>query len=93
MSGARVHDLDTCLLETGPSASDDDLFAKVRVDKWERSNRISLMIIKRNIFKSILDGFSATKSAKEFLEAIRQKFKESNKAETYNLLGSFPMEV
>lgn len=50
---------------------------------------LSLMIIKRTIYKTIYGGVPSCDNAKDFLEAIGQKFKESNKANVPNLLNSF----
>lgn len=46
------------------------------------------MIIEKTISKTISTGISSCDNAKVFLEAIGQKFKESDKAEITNLLTS-----
>lgn len=43
------------------------------------------MIIIRSTFDAICGGVPSCESTKEFLDAIRQKFKESDKAEIWNL--------
>lgn len=70
-------DLDMCILEDKPIASSDERLSdiKSRLEKWERSNRISLMIIQRSISETICGAFSSYDTVKEFLDAIGQKFK------------------
>lgn len=46
------------------------------------------MIVKRIILKRFFCGIPLTEKTNEFLEAIVQKFQESDKAQTYNLLTS-----
>lgn len=84
-------DLDMCILEDKPIASSDERLSdiKSRLEKWERSNRISLMIIQRSISETICGAFSSYDTVKEFLDAIGQKFKESDEVEITNLLTSF----
>ncbi len=60
---------------------------KKNFEKWERSNRVSLMIIKRNI----PEAFRGTASkeitmASEYLAHIEQRFVKNEKAETSTLL-------
>ncbi|XP_065859319.1 uncharacterized protein [Euphorbia lathyris] len=62
---------------------------KIHHEKWERSNRISLMIMKR----AIPEAFRGTMSdevvtAKGFLDKIEKRFAKNEKAETSTLLAS-----
>lgn len=59
-------DLDMCQLEAKPFASDDDLLAKAKVDEYERSNMVNLMVIKRAIFETIFCGILSTEKLKSF---------------------------
>lgn len=68
-------DLAKCLLERNSMIYDDDVSAgsKSKLQMYERSNKLSLMIIKRTISKSINAGVPSYDNAKDFLEAIDQK--------------------
>lgn len=48
-------------------------------------NMISWMVIKRTTTETIFGVIPSTGNAKDFLVAIWQKFKESDKAETHNV--------
>lgn len=84
-------DLDLALrIEKPPSPTDSSTSEQVKdYEKWDRSNRMSLMIIKR----SIPEVFRGTipeeiTSAKDFLAEIEKRFAKSEKAETSALLQS-----
>lgn len=47
------------------------------------------MVIKRSISNTIFGGIPSSGNTKDFLEAIDQKFKDSDKAKAYNLLSNF----
>lgn len=78
-------DLDTFLLELKPAASKEYTFVAVmaKFEKWDMANRLSLMIINRlsqipfAIWGSIPDKWSA----KDFLDAVWEKFVALNKPE------------
>ncbi|KAF2305935.1 hypothetical protein GH714_009007 [Hevea brasiliensis] len=58
------------------------------MEKWEKSNSISLMVIKR----AIPEAFSGTMSdqvdtAKAFLEDLEKRFAKNEKAETSTILA------
>ena len=58
-------------------------------EKWERSNRMSLMIIKRGIPKAFRGAVSEeVTNAKDFLTEIEKRFVKNDKAETSTLLQS-----
>ncbi|KAM1263710.1 hypothetical protein ACFX2G_029301 [Malus domestica] len=59
-----------------------------KYEKWQKSNRISLMIIKRSMTDVVRGGFLDATNAKEFLASIEEKYKESPKSETGNLMNS-----
>lgn len=50
-------------------------------ERWERSNRVSLMIMKNAIPESFLCTMSEDLNAKEFLETLEKRFAKSDKAE------------
>ncbi|XP_075489531.1 uncharacterized protein LOC142528374 [Primulina tabacum] len=59
---------------------------KANMDKWDRSNRMSLMIMKRSIPETFWGSMSEEKVATKFLEEIEQRFAKNEKAETSTLL-------
>lgn len=71
---------------TDASTPDD----KKYYEKWDRSNRLSLMIIKRGIPESFRGAVSdEVTSAKDFLAEIEKRFVKSDKAEISMLLSIF----
>ncbi|XP_019427119.1 PREDICTED: uncharacterized protein LOC109335441 [Lupinus angustifolius] len=82
-------DLDFALkMEQPPSIVDSSTSEERKTyEKWERSNRMSLMIIKRGIPEAFRGAISERiTSAKEFLAEMEKRFAKSNKAETSTLL-------
>ena len=84
-----VMDLDLTLRVSSPapltveSSSDE----KKDIERWEKSNRISLMIIKKAILKAFRGTISKTiKTTKEFLEEIKNRFAKNETSETSTLL-------
>ena len=77
-------DLDLALREERPASLNDNSSAdeKARMEKWDRSNRMSLMIMKRSIPKTFRGSMSEEESAKKFLEEIKQRFAKNEKVET-----------
>ncbi|XP_028189394.1 uncharacterized protein LOC114375743 [Glycine soja] len=59
----------------------------VKIEKWDQSNRMCLMIMKRSIPEAFRGSISEGQSAKKFLEEIEQYFSKNEKAETSNLLA------
>ena len=85
-----VMDLDLALRVDQPDGLTDEstLDDKREMEKWERSNRMSLMVMKR----AIPEAFRGTMSdeittAKDFLENLEQRFAKNEKAETSTLLA------
>lgn len=58
-------------------------------EKWERANKLCLKIIKRSISNSILGAIPDNENAKSFMDAIGEKFIESDKVETGDLMDKF----
>ncbi|KAM1833617.1 hypothetical protein ACFX13_023415 [Malus domestica] len=82
-------DLDLALREEKPKAiiAKSTADEKVKLEKWERANRMSMMIMKKAMAESVKGGIPKTDNAREFLAAVGDKFKESEKAET---VGNMP---
>ena len=72
-----------------PLTMDSSTESKKKFEMWDRSNCMSLMIIKLGIletFKIVVSKELTT--AKEFLNDIEKCFMENDKTETSTLLGS-----
>ena len=78
-------DLDLTLRIERPTSTEGDPNAD-KIEKWDRSNRMSLMIIKRSIPRAFRGSITESTSAKMFLTEIEQYFAKNEKAETSNLL-------
>ncbi|XP_070667610.1 uncharacterized protein [Malus domestica] len=85
-----VMDMDLTLRTKEPPLPTDGNTSSQRskYEKWEKSNRISLMIIKRTMTYDVRGGFPKGTNAKKFMESIEEKDKESEKTETCNLMNS-----
>ena len=84
-----VMDLDLALRVSSPasltveSSSDE----KREIERWEKSNLMCLMIIKKAIPEAFRGTISETiKISKEFLEEIKNRFVKNEKSETSTLL-------
>jgi len=82
-------DLDLALrIKKPPSPTDFSTSEQRKLhEKWDHSNHMSLMIIKRDIFE-VFRGTASDDitSAKEFLAKIEKRFAKSDKAKTSTLL-------
>ncbi|CAL8152431.1 unnamed protein product [Prunus armeniaca] len=54
---------------------------------WRMANKRCLLLMKKTISEVVFGGVEETKSAKQFMESIERKIKESNKAEMKNLMS------
>jgi hypothetical protein len=84
-------DLDLALRTEQPTSLTDSSTSEARknYEKWDRSNRMSLMIIKRGIPEAFRGAISEDiTSAKDFLAEIEKRFAKSDKAETSTHLQS-----
>ena len=83
-------DLDLALLEDEPQEPTNDSTAeeKAYYQKWVRANRLSIMVMKKSISPSFKVSVSEEANAKSFFAAIGQRFQESEKAETGELMQS-----
>ncbi|KAL6328071.1 hypothetical protein AAG906_033343 [Vitis piasezkii] len=73
-------DLALCVDEPLVPTESSTQTKKTSNERWERSNRLSLMFIKSSIGKSIRGSISVYAKAKESLKAIEQQFEASDKA-------------
>ncbi|XP_058761088.1 uncharacterized protein LOC131634436 [Vicia villosa] len=79
-------DLDLSLREERPIATDENP-NEAKIEKWDRSNRMCLMMIKRSIPEVIRGSIAESESAKKFLETIEQFFAKNDKVETSTTLS------
>ncbi|XP_050142317.1 uncharacterized protein LOC126618330 [Malus sylvestris] len=79
-----VMDMDLALTTEEPPGPTDDSTSSQRFkyEKWHKSNRISLLIIKRSMTDVVRGAFIDATNAKDFLKSIEQKYKESPETET-----------
>ena len=72
----RCTDLDYVIqTEQPPTLTNDNIMEqKANFEKWERSNRMSLMIIKHSIPNTIRGAVPEEKNAKSFLRQIADRF-------------------
>ena len=80
-------DLDLALRMERPTSTPENP-NEVKIEKWDRSNRMSLMIMKRSIPEAFRGSITESKDAKKFLEEIKQIFAKNEKTETSNLLAT-----
>ncbi|XP_057745631.1 uncharacterized protein LOC130963545 [Arachis stenosperma] len=79
-------DLDTTLREEKPTSTPKNL-NEVKIEKWERSNRMSIMIMKRSIPEAFRSTITEDKDAKKFLKDVEKFFTKNEKAEASSLLS------
>ena len=94
----RCMDLDYAIRTEWPLALTNDsiMEQKDNFEKWERSNRMSLMIIKHSIPDTIRGVVPKEKNAKSFLSQIVDQFVRFEKVETSTIsskLVSMPYKV
>lgn len=84
-----VMDLDYALRvkvpPTIPTAT-SSIEQKADYERWEKSNRMSLMIMKNSISVAIRGAIPESESAKEFLTFVEEQFKGSSKAHASTLI-------
>ncbi|CAN0899490.1 hypothetical protein LINGRAHAP2_LOCUS20309 [Linum grandiflorum] len=79
-------DLDLALLEERPVSTPDNL-NEVKIEKWDRSNRMSIMIMKRSIPEAFQGFIVENENANGLLEKVEQYFAKHEKSEASNLLA------
>ncbi|XP_042983318.1 uncharacterized protein LOC122312714 [Carya illinoinensis] len=84
-------DLDYALrVEQPPAATDTDAQEVIENRQWwERSNRLSLMLIKSRMSKSIRGSIGDCATIKELMQAIEEQFVRSDKALANTLIRQF----
>ena len=85
-------DLDYAKRKERPASLTDESSTtdKLNFEKWERSNRLSLMMVKHNIPEAFRGGMfddSDEVSVKDFLDKLEKHFAKNEKAETSKLLA------
>ena len=85
----RSMDLDYALREDRLADLTGANTAKQRaaIEKWERSNRMSLIIMKHSILESIRGAMPKETRAKTFLDQIANQFTANEKVETNTILS------
>ena len=81
-------DLDMALREYEPPkpTSEGTEAERACYAKWERSNRLSLISIKRFIVEHLLRGIHKSNNAKEFLVVVENRYHVSDNAEAGNFM-------
>ncbi|XP_034695779.1 uncharacterized protein LOC117921944 [Vitis riparia] len=76
-------DLDMALREDEPPKPTNESTETIRAHyaKWERSNCLSLISIKRSIAKHLLGGIPESNNAKEFLVVVANRYQTSDNVE------------
>ncbi|GAV81610.1 UBN2_2 domain-containing protein, partial [Cephalotus follicularis] len=83
-----VMDLDHALRTYTPAAITAQSITEQRAayEKWERSNRMSLMIMKSSISVAIREAIPNSNDAKTYLASMKEQFKGSSKAHASTLI-------
>ncbi|KAK9048883.1 hypothetical protein SSX86_007475 [Deinandra increscens subsp. villosa] len=81
-------DLDYALRHEAPAALTAQSTAdqKQEYEKWERSNRMSLMVIKNSISVAIRGAIPDSENAKAYLDSVEEQFKGTSKAHASTLI-------
>ena len=77
--------LDLALRMERPTSTPKNL-NEANIEKWERSNRLSLMLMKRSILEVFRGSITESANATKILLDIEQVFSKNEKAETSTLL-------
>ncbi|XP_075078264.1 uncharacterized protein LOC142164303 [Nicotiana tabacum] len=78
--GCSDLDLALCVDEPPIPAESSTPAAKANYERWERSNRLSLMLIKAHISQSIRGSIHNGDKVKAYMKAIDEQFGSSDKA-------------
>ncbi|XP_062102323.1 uncharacterized protein LOC133812566 [Humulus lupulus] len=83
-----IMDLDLCMCEDQPAALTDASTTAQRTlhAQWEKSNRLSLIAMKRSIPEHLLSGLPETTNAKEFLTNVGKLYDTGENVETGSLM-------
>jgi len=66
-------DLDIVLRHDKPIATEENA-NETKIEKWERFNRMSAMIMKRSVLEAFQDSITEDSNAKKFLKDVQQFF-------------------
>ncbi|KAI3797123.1 hypothetical protein L1987_32375 [Smallanthus sonchifolius] len=88
MLNLAMLDFDYALRETAPPALTDKSTAddKILHEKWNRCNRMSLMLIKQSISIAIRGAIPDSTDAKTYLASVEEQFKGTSKAYASTLI-------
>ena len=83
--------VDLALRTDAPPKPTDDTTKRDRksYEDWEHSNRCCLMLMRYHMDESIRDSIPQTGIAKDFLDAIKEKYKKFSKNEKNECLTLF----
>ncbi|XP_076905222.1 uncharacterized protein LOC143560911 [Bidens hawaiensis] len=81
-------DLDYALRHDAPATLTDESTTedKHEYERWERSNRMCLMVIKNSISVAIRGAIPDSENAKDYLGSVEEQFKGSSKAHASTLI-------
>ncbi|KAI3732383.1 hypothetical protein L1987_63588 [Smallanthus sonchifolius] len=81
-------DLDYALRHDAPGTltAESTTEQKQEYEKWERSNRMSLMVIKNSISVAIMGAIPDSDNAKTYLKSVEEQFKGSSKPHASTLI-------
>ena len=84
-------EIDTTLREEGPPIPTEFSMPEEKKlhEKWERSNRLSLLLMQSHISRKIRGSIPNSKTAKEFMTAVEEQFVSSEKALASTLISKF----
>ena len=85
-----MQDIDWCLSEDAPNPVNDESTDQEREHfrLWTRANRMCRLIAMRTMTDTVKGSIPETENAREYLESVAERFKESEKAEASMLLDS-----
>ena len=86
---ARVHGFGLCIKKGSPPnlTNARTIEQRVVMEKWKRSNRMSLMSMKHSIPEAIRGAIPEKSRAKTFLDQIANRFAANKKVETNTILS------
>ncbi|RVW79409.1 hypothetical protein CK203_056117 [Vitis vinifera] len=90
-SSIRVHDIDYAIRKDEPHKITDTSIPKeiLLYERWEKSNRLSVMYIKTKISASICGSIKQHENVRELLKAFDEQFITSDKALASTLIMKF----
>ncbi|KAH7840645.1 hypothetical protein Vadar_019662 [Vaccinium darrowii] len=82
-------DLDLAICEDEPTkpTNKSSTTVKVAYDRWEQSNRVSLMLVKSHVSASIRNSIPSCDKVKDYMKAIEEQFVSSDKTLASTLMN------